>query len=181
MTQINEEIAKEYQDGLDLDEILKKDREDAEAYQRRARYVKWIGRLWFAFVILGVLSLAGALLWTGRAGIVPAWDKYETNEVQCVFKVGERTMKATREYSYRYYQILDWKFYDTTKQKEKTTIELPRNAASVLMHMHDGTHERLSIGDAQEGRYPLPQADSYSFFLDNGKNADVVSYQQMCR
>lgn len=135
---------------------------------------------WLA-VICGSLTVAAYILWDNRDQYVQAWDKYGSHQTNCIFKVGERTMKGTRDYSYRYYIVFNWKFYDMRTVEEKTFIEMPSSASSILAHNADGTHQKLNITDGEPGRYPLAPAKSYSIFTDNGKNAAVVTYVDMCK
>lgn len=181
MTQLNENLNAEQQAEKALDDIINQDRTAQEKYERKARRTRWIFRLYFLVALLGLTSLAGAVGWTYRASIVQDWDRYGSHQTQCIFKVGERTVKGTRDYSYRYYTILNWKFYDTAEQKEETRIDPSDADVTILAHMPDGTSHKQEMADGKRWNPRIENADSYSFFMDNGKNAANVSYKNMCK
>lgn len=181
MTQLNENLNAEEQAEKALDEIINQDRDAAKKFERKARRAKWIFRLYFLVALLGLLGLAGAVGWTYRSAIVQDWDRYGSHQTQCIFKVGERTVKGTRDYSYRYYTILNWKFYDTREQTEETRIDISGNGMTILAHMPDGNSKKQEVSDGERYNQRLEIADSYSFFMDNGKNAATVTYKSMCK
>lgn len=154
------------------------ERKEMQAPRWLVRTMKVIG--WLS-VIAGVLAIIGYSAYADRDKYIQAWDKYGSHTANCIFKVGDRTMKGTRDYSYRYYIVFNWKFYDMRTVEEKTFIEMPSSASSILAHNEDGTHQKLNISDGEPGRYPLAPAKSYSIFTDNGKNAAVVTYADMCK
>lgn len=169
----------------DVDEalaaILEKNRKGAALYEQKMRNARWILRIWLFVSTVGLFALLGAVGWTYRDRVVQDWDRYDSPTSKCVFKVGDRTVHGGREKSYRYYTVFGWRFYDTRTVQEKTYIELPSSAASVLAHMADGSYQKVSTTDGENGRYPLPQADSYSFFMDGGKNSAVITYRELCK
>lgn len=154
------------------------DRKERAAPLWMVRLFKTIGVL---AVVLGLLTIMAFIAWDNRDRYVQAWDKPGWHNKECIFKVGDRTVRGVREFSYQYYTVFGWTFHDTNQQKEKTFIEMPSSAASILAHMPDGSGLKLSTSDGEKGRYPIERADSYSIFMDNGKNAAVVTYQEMCR
>lgn len=180
MDQLNENLSLEAAEAALL-AIGQKDHEEQAMYDRKARMSRWIFRLYFLVALLGLISLAGAVCWTYRASIVQDWDRYGSHQTQCIFKVGERTVKGTRDYSYRYYTILNWKFYNTAEQKEETRIDISGNGMTILAHMPDGTSNKQEVSDGERYNQRIDVADSYSFFMDNGKNAATVSYKSMCK
>lgn len=153
----------------------------AKADKSRIAFGKWMVRAWIFACFVGLLALLGAIGWAYRGEVVQDWNKYGSHETQCIFKVGDRTVKGNREYSYRYFTIFNWRLYDLRHMEEKTFVDMPNNGVSVLAHMSDGTHPKVNVKDAEPGRYPLPRAEAYSFFMDNGKNSDVISYKDMCK
>jgi len=161
--------------------ILKRDREGAQLFQKKQRKARWILRIWLFVTTVGLFALLGAVGWTYRDHVVQDWDRYASPTSKCIFKVGDRTVQGGREKSYRFYTVLGWQFFDTRSVQEKTYIELPSSAASVLAHMADGSYQKVSTTDGENGRYPLPQAESYSFFMDGGKNSAVISYRELCK
>lgn len=183
MTQLNENLNAEAAERAEqaLDEIIQNDREDKAKYDRKARWSKWVFRLYFLLALLGLIGLAGAVGWTYRANIVQDWDRYGSHQSQCIFKVGERTVKGTRDYSYRYYTVLGWKFYDTKQQTEETRIDPADSDITILAHMPDGTSKKQEMSDGKRWNPRIEIAESYSFFMDNGKNAATVSYKTMCK
>lgn len=181
MTQLNAELNAEQVAERALDEIISQSKEDDAKFARKARRARWIFRLYFLVALLGLIGLAGAVGWTYRANIVQDWDRYGSHQTQCIFKVGERTVKGTRDYSYRYYTILNWKFYDTAEQKEETRIDPSDSDITILAHMPDGTSKKQEMSDGKRWNPRIETADSYSFFMDNGKNAATVSYKTMCK
>jgi hypothetical protein len=181
MTQLNENLNAEQQAEKALDEIISQDRVAADKFARKARWSRWVFRMYFLLALLGLIGLAGAVGWTYRANIVQDWDRYGSHQSNCIFKVGERTVKGTRDYSYRYYTILNWKFYDTTKQTEETRIDISGNGMTILAHMPDGTSKKQEVSDGERYNQRIEIAESYSFFMDNGKNAATISYKTMCK
>lgn len=181
MTQLNENLNAEQQAEKALDDIINQDRDEAAQFARKARRARWIFRLYFLVALLGLIGLAGAVGWTYRAAIVQDWDRYGSHQTNCIFKVGERTVKGTRDYSYRYYTVLNWKFYDTAEQKEETRIDISGNGMTILAHLPDGTSKKQEVSDGERYNQRIEAADSYSFFMDNGKNATTVSYKTMCK
>lgn len=159
----------------------KKQVESDKEMQAPRWLVKTLKVVGWLSAIAGVLTILAAIAWNNRDQYVQAWDKYGSHTATCIFKVGDRTMKGTRDYSYRYYIVFNWKFYDMRTVEEKTFIEMPSSASSILAHNADGTHQKLNISDGEPGRYPLAPAKSYSIFTDNGKNAAVVTYADMCK
>lgn len=176
-----EELPPELNTDAKLREALDRALTDAKDFQKKQRKARWIFRIWLVLSTLGMIALLGVVGWMYRGQVVQDWDRYGSNSANCIFKVGDRTVRGVREYSYRYYTIFNWRIYDMRQLEEKTFIEMPNNGASVLAHLSDGTHPRVTVKDAEPGRYPLPHADSYSFFMDNGKNTDVISYKDMCK
>lgn len=181
MNQLNENLNAEAEAEKAIDEIINQDRDAANKFARKARWSKWVFRLYFLVALLGLIGLAGAVGWTYRANIVQDWDRYGSHQSQCIFKVGERTVKGTRDYSYRYYTVLNWKFYDTTQQKEETRIDYADTDITILAHLPDGTSTKQEMMDGKRWNPRIENADSYSFFMDNGKNAATVSYKTMCK
>uniref|UniRef100_A0AB39CDN8 Uncharacterized protein n=1 Tax=Pseudomonas phage HRDY3 TaxID=3236930 RepID=A0AB39CDN8_9VIRU len=161
--------------------ILLRDRQGAAVFQQKQRKARWILRIWLFVSTVGLFALLGAVGWTYRDHVVQDWDRYASPVSNCIFKVGDRTVRSTREVSYRYYTVFGWRFYDTKTVEEKNWVELPNSASSVLAHLPDGSYRKITTSDAENGRYPLPIADTYSFFMDNGKNLAVVSYKEMCK
>lgn len=180
MTQLNENLNAEAAEQA-LDEIIQKDKDDKAKYDRKARWSRWVFRLYFLVALLGLIGLAGAVGWTYRANIVQDWDRYGSHQSNCIFKVGERTVKGTRDYSYRYYTVFNWKFYDTTQQTEETRIDISGNGMTILAHMPDGTSKKQEVSDGERYMQRIDPAESYSFFMDNGKNAATVTYKTMCK
>lgn len=181
MDKLNENLSAEEQAEKALDEIINQDRDAEKKFARKARRARWIFRIYFLLALLGLLGLAGAVGWTYRTAVVQDWDRYGSHQSQCIFKVGERTVKGTRDYSYRYYTILNWKFYDTTQQTEETRIDISGNGMTILAHFPDGTSKKQEVSDGERYNQRLEIAESYSFFMDNGKNAATVSYKTMCK
>lgn len=181
MNQLNENLNAEAEAEKAIDEIINQDRDAANKFARKARWSKWVFRLYFLVALLGLIGLAVAVGWTYRANIVQDWDRYGSHQSQCIFKVGERTVKGTRDYSYRYYTVLNWKFYDTTQQKEETRIDYADTDITILAHMPDGTSTKQEMMDGKRWNPKIENAESYSFFMDNGKNAATVSYKTMCK
>lgn len=162
------------------EERAKRRMEARQAFTQRVKQ-RWqaVVRAFWTLVVL--LAFAG-MAWAGNNWqmIVPAWDKNATSTKNCIFKVGTQTVTGTRTSIYRFYQVLNWQFHDVSTMETETRIDVSGNGMSVLQYI-DGKPEKLIISDGEKYRQLLKVADHYAIFMDSGKNAADISFNDMCK
>jgi hypothetical protein len=168
----------------ELETILKNDREDSAKFEKRRRLAKRI-QFWAIAIavvgsLLGMVALYGYFFWKDY---ITDYDKYGSHTSNCVFKVGERTMTGTRNYSYRYMTVLGYKIYMTPASEidEETRLDIDGNAMTVLLTETGKETRKEFVANGEKFRKFLPKADSYTFFMDGGKNTAIVSYKDLCK
>lgn len=144
---------------------------------RTGRILLWV------ILILALLASAGAALYMNIDKIVTDYDKYGSDKTDCIAKVGERTITGTRSYSYRYMTVLGYKIFMTPQSEveQETRIDVNGNGMTILATRDGKATEKYVISDGEKERRLLKPADSYTFFMDGGKNTAILAYNQICK
>lgn len=162
------------------------DRDMKERLNRRALKALALrtGRilLWVTLIV-ALLAFAGAALYVNKDKLVTSYDKYGMDTRPCMGKVGERTITGTRTYGYRYMTVLGYKIYMTPEKEveQETRLDISGNGMTILGMQADGTLQKTMISDGERYRQLLHPADSYTFFMDGGKNTAVIAYTDLCK
>lgn len=117
---------------------------------------------------------------------LPAYDKYGQDYRPCIFKVGERTVTGQRSYSYRYMNLFGYKIFMTpdAEVQQETRLDIAFNGITIVGNIKAGSaweSKKLQIEDGEKYKQLLPYADTYTFFMDGGKNVATVSYSDICK
>lgn len=145
--------------------------------QRTGRILLWV------VLVIALFSFAGTALYVNMDKIVTDYDKFGMDTRNCIAKVGERTITGTRSYSYRYMTVLGHKIYMTPESevKQETRLDVNFNGMTILATSASAPVEKYSISDGVKERPLLNRADSYTFFMDGGKNTAIISYNTLCK
>ena len=109
------------------------DRKERAAPLWMVRLFKTIGVL---AVVLGVITVLAFVAWDNRDRYVQAWDKPGWHNKECIFKVGDRTVKGVREFSSKCLaaprrswpicrMVRDSSFRQATARKAATRLSVP--------------------------------------------------------
>jgi hypothetical protein len=168
----------------EVDAIMKKDREDSALFEKRKRRSKrimfWAAAIAIVGSLLGLVALYFYFFWKDY---VTDYDKYGSHTANCIFKVGERTMNGTRNYSYRYMTVLGYKIYMTPANEieEETRLDIDGNSLTILLTEEGKETRKEYVANGEKFRKFLPKADAYTFFMDGGKNTAIISYKDLCK
>lgn len=147
---------------------------------KMALRIRRVVRIVALAALLAVVAL-GAWAYLNIKTIVPAWDKYADDSRTCLVKVGDRVVTGTRNYAYRYYNVLGWEFHYAPDTNVKTRIDPNGNAMTIVAHFADNTIQTISIGNSDVAKKELPAAENYTFFMDGGKSTGAATYAKLCR
>lgn len=164
----------------DLDKDMKErlNRRAIKAMAARAgRILLWV------VLVVTLLGFVGTALYVNIDKIVTDYDKFGMDSRECIAKVGERTITGTRVYSYRYMTVLGHKIYMTPQSevKQETRIDVSGNGMTILASSNGVPIEKYNISEGEKYRQLLKPAESYTFFMDGGKNTAILAYNQICK
>lgn len=158
------------------------------AARRTAKIFRWTVTLSISLLIIAaaiIVTYAYKTMETGRF----------TDERSCSVKLGgDLELTGKRSYTYRYNQILGYRFIDTRKIFEKTTLDL-RNQTMTVVGQYTrakpvdqttgevpAVEERwwgINIDGGDRGQQILKGADNYTFVV--GKKIGVIKYEEFCK
>jgi hypothetical protein len=180
-----EEAWQRAEDQASLDARMREKLERRAALAARARAIAYRTYRVVLWVVLFacLLALAATTLYVYKDRIVTQYDKFGMDTRSCISKVGERTITGTRTYSYRYMTVLGHKIFMTPENEvqQETRIDVSGNGMTILGTKADGTVDKTMISDGEKFRQLLKPAETYTFFMDGGKNTAVIAYNELCK
>lgn len=158
------------------------------AARRTAKIFRWTVTLSISLLIIAAAIIATYAYKTMETGRF-------TDERSCSVKLGgDLELTGKRSYTYRYNQILGYRFIDTRKIFEKTTLDL-RNQTMTVVGQYTrakpvdqttgevpAVEERwwgINIDGGDRGQQILKGADNYTFVV--GKKIGVIKYEEFCK
>lgn len=132
--------------------------------------------LWTLLIVVlaFVAALGGVIYWASKN----VHTGYTMVEKQCGIQVGSTFLKATREYSYRYYEVLGARMNFNRDVQEKTILWLDGQSTSI-MGLSDKDWWGLTTDGGDRGRQVLKPAKLFTFTI--GKSMNVAEYEDFCK
>lgn len=167
-----------------IQEIMDQNVKDADELMRKMRVRRRIiSTMIKLFSVLFAVVMATVLVRMYWPLVVTDYDRASIETRKCIFKVGERTVQGTRSYDYRYMTVLGHRIYMTKDVDiaQETRLDISGNGMTIVLQKAGEESKTKIIGDGEKFRQLLEQADSYTFFMDGGKNTAVISYGDLCK
>lgn len=146
---------------------------------RKETVVKAARRFHMLVTLLLILAACGIAaygdyLWRNKT------TGYNVDERPCHAEIGKQEVSGKRTYSYPYFEIMGFRFLDTSKVTERTQIDVRGTPFTVVGLKGEAQWKGYPVSSGERGILILDQADTYVFFYDE-KSVGAVSYNTLCK